>query len=266
MAGVVVSPTRSGRSTKVSNKSREDSRNRKIRQEPALEHGVTVLHREWVGRHCIIVASGSVLDFTGDVIVNAANPMGLDGGGVDGAITEAGGPELEKARFALPIVFRGPPEPGEPIEDIRIPTGEAKITIAGNIPVKWIVHAVGPRFTTLPPHKDQDRKLRTAYQKCLYLAAEKEASSMAFSLLSAGVFRGPRALKDPLQRGWNVIEEWCMHKGKGFQPMKIYMCAFTVKEQELLVKIAKKMDLNDDDKVDSDDSGVGGRLGRCPFC
>lgn len=195
-----------------------------------MENDVRVLHRAIVGPHQIIVAGGSVVSFSGDIIVNAANKGGLGGGGVDGAINKAGGPELQQARKALPIVERGD----------RIPTGEARITVAGRLPCQWIVHAVGPSFISVPPHEKQDREIHTAYQNSLDLAAEKKATSVAFSLLSAGVFRGPRALEDPLQRGWTAIEEWCKGPGKNHSPMQMYMVAFTSEEQNALMEIAKK--------------------------
>merc|ERR1712183_343959 len=107
-----------------------------------------------IGNHQVIAAGGSVVDFSGDIIVNAANSGGLGGGGVDGAINKKGGKELERARSELPIVSHDKEEHStRAVDAVRIPTGEARITTAGDLTCKWVVHAVGPQFLTPPPHE-----------------------------------------------------------------------------------------------------------------
>jgi len=70
-----------------------------------------------------------------DAIVNAANPIMLGGGGVDGAIHKAAGPSLlEECRKV------------KPVNGIRCPIGEARITAAGSLPARFVIHAVGPRY------------------------------------------------------------------------------------------------------------------------
>src|SRR6187455_720212 len=69
-----------------------------------------------------------------DAIVNAANERMLGGGGVDGAIHRAAGPRLLDACRAIPEVRPG----------VRCPTGEARITPGFSLPVKWVIHTVGP--------------------------------------------------------------------------------------------------------------------------
>jgi hypothetical protein len=82
-----------------------------------------------------VVSQGSVVRFRGDALVNAANRGCLGGGGVDGAVNDAGGFLLEHARRALPIVSA---------PYIRCPTGEAKLTVGGALRVRFVIHAVGP--------------------------------------------------------------------------------------------------------------------------
>ena len=83
----------------------------------------------------IVLGRGSVIDFTGSAIVNAANEACLGGGGVDGAITAAGGKALAEARKALPVLDK---------KRTRCPTGECVVTISGELKAKdYCLHAVG---------------------------------------------------------------------------------------------------------------------------
>jgi O-acetyl-ADP-ribose deacetylase (regulator of RNase III) len=146
--------------------------------------------------HQLIAAAGSVLDFRGDAIVNAANEGCVSGGGVDGAINSVAGPALIAARKKLN----------------GCPTGQAKSTDAfGLTPgIKRIVHAVGPAYRVpwggkVDSWADKDELLVSAYQCALREAMAGGASSIAFSLLSAGVFRGSRPLKDVLLIGTDAL-------------------------------------------------------------
>lgn len=113
-----------------------------------------------------------------DVIVNSASSSLLGGGGVDGAIHRAGGPEimaecrqLRRDRF---------PE--------GMPAGEAVATTAGALPAKWVVHTVGPVYDA---RRDQRAVLRSCYRRSLEVADELGAGTIAFPLISAGVFGWP---------------------------------------------------------------------------
>ncbi|VEU41358.1 unnamed protein product [Pseudo-nitzschia multistriata] len=161
------------------------------------------------------IARGSVLDFSANetapsagnrtgAIVNAANEGCLDGGGVDGAINKAGGPALWKDRKALPVVARG---------NVRCPTGHAVVTgpnSYGALHVPYVVHAVGPPYA----HFDEDRfpeldaALRSAYRQSLDRCREEGVTDVAFSLLSAGIFRGSRGLPDVLAIAAEAIRDW----------------------------------------------------------
>lgn len=112
-----------------------------------------------------------------DAIINAANEVMLGGGGVDGAIHRAAGPALKTACREVPAV-----------DGIRCPTGEARITSAGELSAKYVIHTVGPiyRETAKPAVL-----LASAYRNSLRLALENGCSSVAAPAISCGVFGYP---------------------------------------------------------------------------
>ncbi|MGN8158166.1 O-acetyl-ADP-ribose deacetylase [Salinisphaera sp. RV14] len=107
-----------------------------------------------------------------DVIVNAANKQLQGGGGVDGAIHRAAGPELVKASKAL-----------APIE-----AGEAVITEAFDLPNDWVVHCAGPVYSH---NTEVPKQLAACYRNALALAEDKQAASIAFPAISAGIYGYP---------------------------------------------------------------------------
>jgi O-acetyl-ADP-ribose deacetylase len=112
-----------------------------------------------------------------DAIVNAANQELAGGGGVDGAIHRAAGPEMATELRAR---YRG------------CPTGSAVITGSGRLAehgVRWVVHAVGPRWRG--GTQDEEALLRSAYEKALHLADQAGARTVAFPAISAGVYGYP---------------------------------------------------------------------------
>ena len=114
-----------------------------------------------------------------DAIINAANSSLLGGGGVDGAIHRAGGPEiLEACREIRRTRF---PE--------GLPTGEAVITTAGKMPALYVIHTVGPIYGE---HRGQEAELlANCYHNSLTLAVEKNLSSIVFPAISTGVYGYP---------------------------------------------------------------------------
>jgi len=116
-----------------------------------------------------------------DAIVNAANERMLGGGGVDGAIHRAAGPELLHACRAVPEVAPG----------VRCPTGEARITPGFRLNARHVIHAVGPVWRG--GAEGEARLLAGAYRSSLNLAREHGLRSIAFPAISCGAYGYPVA-------------------------------------------------------------------------
>ena len=167
----------------------------------------------------IIVSEGSVVPFCGDCIVNAANTGCVRGGGVDGAIGKAGGKALLAARKALPVL-QSPSRGGKKLIPSkkgfrpwrfrdRCHTGDAKITVGGDLNAEWCIHAVGPNYRVMLglgyKREEADAMLRSAYIAAMRLASERMFKTVAFSLLSTGVFRGPTSVAENVQIGARAV-------------------------------------------------------------
>lgn len=120
------------------------------------------------------VVRGDITKLAVDAIVNAANTSLLGGGGVDGAIHRAAGKELLRACEKLG----------------GCPTGSAKATPGFNLPAKWVFHAVGPVWNSGAHHEDD--LLAGCYRRCMELARDHQAKSIAFPAISTGIYRFPR--------------------------------------------------------------------------
>jgi O-acetyl-ADP-ribose deacetylase (regulator of RNase III) len=123
----------------------------------------------------IHIATGDITKFDADGIVNAANTSLLGGGGVDGAIHRAAGPEL----VAECRMLHG------------CRTGEAKITRGYRLPARWVIHTVGPVWQD--GTHGEDELLASAWRNSLALAAEKKLRTIAFPSISTGAYRFPLA-------------------------------------------------------------------------
>jgi O-acetyl-ADP-ribose deacetylase (regulator of RNase III) len=127
----------------------------------------------------IQVVTGDIIGQDVDAIVNAANEWMLGGGGVDGAIHAAAGPELLEACRAVPQVRPG----------IRCPTGEARITPGFRLQARFVVHTVGPVWRG--GKQGESQLLASCYRESLGLALSHGARSIAFPCISTGAFLFP---------------------------------------------------------------------------
>lgn len=128
----------------------------------------------------VLVVLGDITRQDVTAIVNAANSTLLGGGGVDGAIHAAGGPQiLEECKEIRKTVYPN-----------GLPTGEAVITTGGNLLAKYVIHTVGPIYGRQPER--QSELLAACYRNSLQLAREHQVSSIAFPSISTGAFGYPK--------------------------------------------------------------------------
>lgn len=128
----------------------------------------------------VLILVGDITNQHVDAVVNAANDSLRGGGGVDGAIHEAGGPDILAA-----------------CEELRqtrypqgLPTGEAVITTAGHMPARYVIHTVGPIKGV---HGEKDAEfLASCYRNSLTLAVQHNLRSIAFPAISTGIYGYPR--------------------------------------------------------------------------
>ncbi|XP_059667368.1 uncharacterized protein LOC132312849 [Cornus florida] len=119
-----------------------------------------------------------IVDGSSDAIVNPANERMLGGGGADGAIHRAAGPELQAACYNVPEVRRG----------VRCPTGEARITPGFGLPASHVIHTVGPIYDV---DSNPEASLTSAYRNSLRVAKENNIQYIAFTAISCGVYGYP---------------------------------------------------------------------------
>mmetsp|Transcript_14768 Transcript_14768/g.24036 ORF Transcript_14768/g.24036 Transcript_14768/m.24036 type:complete len:284 (-) Transcript_14768:1435-2286(-) len=177
----------------------------------------------------LVISRGSVVNFDGDAIVNAANEGCQGGGGVDGAITSAGGEDLAKARRELPIVEGSK----------RCLVGDAVMTTGGDLKSNYCIHAVGPNYRHFASEEEADKKLASAYASAMLLGRKNRLRTIGFSLLSSGIFRGGRSLDGVLQIAVQAVAE---NSYVGLE--EVHLCAFTEKEVDTLVDVAQLSNLD----------------------
>ena len=151
-----------------------------------------------------------------DAIVNAANVSLLGGGGVDGAIHRAAGPEL----LAECRTLGG------------CATGDAKITRGYRLPAKWVIHTPGPVWRG--GQHGEPELLASCYRRALELAAEKGAKSIAFPCISTGIYGFPaeNAAKIALSSVQQALAGLS-------EPPEVVFCCFSEKSAEIYEKLLK---------------------------
>lgn len=127
----------------------------------------------------VVVKVGDITKEDVDAVVNAANGTLMGGGGVDGAVHRAGGPDIKRQ-----------------CEEIRrtkyadgLPTGQAVVTTAGKMPAKRVIHTVGPVYSR--GGLDKAELLASCYQNSLRLAVEDGLKTIAFPAISTGIYGYP---------------------------------------------------------------------------
>ncbi|MFG2006690.1 O-acetyl-ADP-ribose deacetylase [Spirillospora sp. NPDC048911] len=126
----------------------------------------------------IVLVRGDITEQEVDAVVNAANSSLLGGGGVDGAIHRRGGPAiLDECRKLRASHYGG-----------GLPTGQAVATTAGRLPARWVIHTVGPVYSSSDDRSDQ---LVSCYRETLRVADDLDVRSVAFPAVSAGIYGWP---------------------------------------------------------------------------
>ena len=130
-----------------------------------------------IGKTKLSLVQGDITQQDTEAIVNAANTGLLGGGGVDGAIHRAGGPEILEECKAIRAKQGG------------CPTGQAVITTGGRLKARYVIHTVGPVWSG--GGKREEELLKSAYDSSLALAKERGIRSIAFPSISTGAYRFP---------------------------------------------------------------------------
>jgi O-acetyl-ADP-ribose deacetylase (regulator of RNase III) len=181
---------------------------------------IETLERLLGGR--LVVARGDLTEFHGDAIVNAANSGLLGGGGVDGAIHRAAGPELleECRRLRRDSYPAG------------LPAGEAAMTGAGALSLRAVIHTVGPIWEG--GGAGEPELLASAYRNSLTLASGAGFESLAFPAISTGVYGYPKA--EAAKVAFGTIEAFL---GREELPKAVWLVFYSEADARLFLETVK---------------------------
>lgn len=166
----------------------------------------------------IRLVQGNIVEVDVDAIVNAANSLLLGGGGVDGAIHRAAGPDL--------------------VAECRnvggCKTGEARITAGYRLHARHVIHTVGPVFQD--GKKGEPELLRSAYRNSLTLATENECKTVAFPAISTGIYGYPK--EDAAQIAVDTVLDWL---GDQSLPEIVTFVLFSAEDLAIYERIVDEM-------------------------
>lgn len=160
------------------------------------------------------IVQGDITKLATTAIVNAANSSLLGGGGVDGAIHRAGGPQILEECRQIRARQGG------------CKVGEAVITSGGRLPARYVIHTVGPVWNG--GHKDEPELLARCYRNSLQLALTNKLESVAFPGISTGIYHYPKPAAAALAvrevQQWLAAHEW---------PREVVFVAFDAEAKQL---------------------------------
>lgn len=172
----------------------------------------------WDQMNKITVIQGDITRIASEAIVNAANSSLLGGGGVDGAIHRAGGPEILAECQAIRRRQGG------------CNVGEAVITGAGNLPADYVIHTVGPRWSD--GRHNEDALLKSAYLSCFKLVGHHGIKTISFPNISTGIYGFPKERAAAI--ALDVIKH-CLAENRAIE--KVNLVCFDAENYDLYLKL-----------------------------